>query len=172
MTKDYNGHTLRYKDSEGNWHDIPVLYQTMYEAYRSYCIANNIAYVSQAVYCQALVDIVKLADTVSEQGIVSVENGGTGASNVKAARTNLGVYSKDETEELVKKAIYGDSTQEEEAGEDSLIARVKNLETQLTALSTALNKRIDGISLQSLGLTAGSGDPGANTPGSVYFKII
>lgn len=172
MAEQYTGYTLRFKDAEGNWHDIPVLYQTMYDTYKTYCEARNIQPITQDEYCLALVDIVKLANTISESGIVTIDKGGTGAFNAEDARTNLDVYSKDETEELVKKAIYGDSTQEEEAGEDSLIARVKNLETQLAALSTALNKRIDGISLQSLGLTAGSGDPGANTPGSVYFKII
>ena len=148
------GHSINYKDDNGNWHPMSVLDQTLYDTYKAYCISEGVDYVTQEEYCQSLYDIVRLAKTMADAGVVKVESGGTGAKTTAEARENLEVYSKEEVDILIQNAL-------EEAA------------TTITALENELSEvkqRFDDLTLADLGLTVGTEAPDDNTPGTVYFR--
>lgn len=166
------GYTLSHKDDDGTWHDIPLLYQTMYDAYRTYCTLNNLEYVSKDVYYNDLVRIVELADTISEAGIVAITGGGTGATTIEEARANLNVYSKEEVQTQINNAVFGGDVPEGDATEDSMYARLGKAEQEIASLKQQLADIFDKpeATLNKLGISWNNSEPNANTPGFIYFR--
>jgi hypothetical protein len=166
------GYTLSYKGEDGVWYDIPLLYQAMYDAYRTYCTLNNLPYVSKDVYFYDLVRIVELADTISEAGIVAIEGGGTGATTIEEARANLNVYSKEEVQTQINNAVFGGDVPEGDATEDSMYARLGKAEQEIASLKQQLADIFvkPEATLNKLGISWGNFEPDANTPGFVYFR--
>lgn len=90
------GHLLKYKKADGTWVSIPVLYQSMYQAYVDYCNANGIEDVAKEDTYYATVGTLKtLVDQLkgstgslthlinilqASGGVVPVTMGGTGLS--------------------------------------------------------------------------------------------
>lgn len=148
------GHSINYKDDNGNWHPMSVLDQTLYDTYKAYCISNGIDYVTQEEYCQSLYDIVRLAKTMADAGVVTITSGGTGATTAVDARKNLGVLSEAEVNALIQTALQNANKE------------IANLKSKLAELEQKLNN----LTLADLGLIVGTEAPDNTTPGTVYFR--
>lgn len=60
------GYNFKYKNSEGVWVTIPILYMTLYDAYVSYCTAHSIVnIVSQETYYETLGNLQLLTDQLA-----------------------------------------------------------------------------------------------------------
>lgn len=169
------GHILRVRhpDNPEQWIDIPVMFQTMYQAYVEYCKANDIpedTMLDERSYYITLGTLKDIADTLSGfAGTIPLESGGTGTSvsDLNGLLAYLGlttdvnsVGNKFPTVETIKTYI---DTEVEEAKQ---LAET-NLEQTFIAL---FNKALTG-DLSDLGITSGTGDPlNTNPPGTIYIK--
>lgn len=163
---------VRHPDDPERWIDIPVMFQTMYQAYVTYCQANNIpedTMLDERSYYITLGTLKDIADTLSGYaGTIPLESGGTGTSvtNLNDLLTYLGLSSdvnsvgnKFPTTEAIKNYV---DTEVEEAKQKA------SLELQLR-FSQFLTAAQDG-NLNDLGITSGTGNPGTATPGTIYIK--
>lgn len=169
------GHVLRVRhpDNPEQWIDIPVMFQTMYQAYVEYCKANNIpedTMLDERSYYITLGTLKDIADTLSGfAGTIPLESGGTGTSvsDLNGLLAYLGlttdvnsVGNKFPTVETIKTYV---DTEVEEAKQ---LAET-NLEQTFVAL---FNKALTG-DLSDLGITSGTGDPlNTNPPGTIYIR--
>lgn len=168
------GHVLRVRhpDNPEQWIDIPVMFQTMYQAYVEYCKANNIpedTMLDERSYYITLGTLKDIADTLSGfAGTIPLESGGTGTSvsDLNGLLAYLGlttdvnsVGNKFPTVETIKTYV---DTEVEEAKQ---LAET-NLEQTFIAL---FNKALTG-DLSDLGITSGTGDPEPETNGTIYIK--
>lgn len=155
------GHVFSYKLPDGTWVNIPVLVQDMYDTYVQSCVNAGVDYVSKEIYLQKLVDVVRLAELTGTEGVVPIENGGTGATDAESARVNLEVYSEYETDREIDMAIQ------------PLIARLNVLEqetAELFDICQTLTQTISGINLKDLGIEVGTDVNNASATAKIYFE--
>lgn len=163
---------VRHPDNPEQWIDIPVMFQTMYQAYVTYCKANNIpenTMLDERSYYITLGTLKDIADTLSGYaGTIPLESGGTGTSvtNLNDLLTYLGlssdvnsVGSKFPTTEAIKS--YVDT--------EVLTAKTEATTNLLQAFMNLFNTALAG-DLSDLGITSGTGNPGTSTPGTIYIK--
>lgn len=169
------GHILRVRhpDNPEQWIDIPVMFQTMYQAYVDYCKANDIpenTMLDERSYYVTLGRLKSIADTLSGFAeTIPLTSGGTGTSvsDLNELLAYLGLTTdvnstgnKFPTVETIKTYV---DTEVEEAKQ---LAET-NLEQTFVAL---FNKALTG-DLSDLGITSGTGDPlNTNPPGTIYIK--
>lgn len=169
---------VRHPDNPEQWIDIPVMFQTMYQAYAAYCETNGKPIVlTEEAYYTVLGELSGLKASLEEYinvlqdpnaPPISTTKGGTGASvaDLKELLEYLGLSSdvnsvgnKFPTTEAIKSYV---DTEVEEAKEKA------SLELQL-AFAQLFAKAQNGH-LNDLGITSGTDDPGLNTPGTIYIK--
>jgi hypothetical protein len=169
------GHILRVRhpDNPEQWIDIPVMFQTMYQAYVEYCKANNIpedTMLDERSYYITLGTLKDIADTLSGfAGTIPLESGGTGTSvsDLNGLLAYLGLTTdvnsagnKFPTVETVKNYVDTEVEEAKQLAED-------NLEQTFVAF---FNKTFTG-DLSDLGITSGTGDPlNTNPPGTIYIR--
>ena len=168
------GHILRVRhpDNPEQWINIPVMFQTMYQAYVEYCKANNIpedTMLDERSYYITLGTLKDIADTLSGfAGTIPLASGGTGTSvsDLNGLLAYLGlttdvnsVGNKFPTVETIKTYV---DTEVEEAKQ---LAET-NLEQTFIAL---FNKALTG-DLSDLGITSGTTNPDSKTKGTIYIK--
>ena len=175
---DVQAHLFKYKletiDDHGNpktvWIPIPVMFQTMYQAYLSYCLENNIANpLTEQEYFIGISNAGNLSDLLDNEGTIIIERGGTGANNATGARANLDVYSKEETHAAINDALYGDTEEDDEGSETSLVARIKTLEQTVVVLQQNI-AALQNKKLEDFGISKGQSAPNETTKGSIYFR--
>lgn len=168
----FQGHTLSYKLPDGTWVSLPILIQDMYDTYVKACADAGVEAVDKTKYLISLVKVVELADTVGQGNVVTIELGGTGATSAEEARTNLEVYSKEETEATINR-ILGSST-DTEGEEGSLVARVLKLEEDLKQTKQALEyleETVEHINApEAVNIYYGPYKPDDNILGRIYFQ--
>ena len=160
------GYIFRIKDPNdpNKWIDVPVLYQTMYQAYKAYCESIGLSdaqILDEKTYYTALGSLKNLSDALTGTGALTTLSGGTGiaASNLSDLLNQLGL-----TGDVSK---VGDTLFPTNA---AVRAYVTN---QLNAASAIINTKISEQDAQlklKLDITYGTEDPGDNTPGDVYIK--
>lgn len=163
---------VRHPDDPERWIDIPVMFQTMYQAYVTYCQANNIpedTMLDERSYYITLGTLKDIADTLSGYaGTIPLESGGTGTSvtNLNDLLTYLGLSSdvnsvgkKFPTTEAIKN--YVDT--------EVLTAKTEATTQLMQAFTNLFNTALAG-DLSDLGITSGTDNPGTNTPGTIYIK--
>ena len=169
------GHILRVRhpDNPEQWIDIPVMFQTMYQAYVEYCKANNIpedTMLDERSYYITLGTLKDIADTLSGfAGTIPLASGGTGTSvsDLNGLLAYLGlttdvnsVGNKFPTVETIKTYVDTEVEEAKQLAED-------NLEQTFVAF---FNKTFTG-NLSDLGITSGTGNPlNTNPPGTIYIK--
>lgn len=171
-----NGHVLKIRDGNDpeRWIEIPVLYQTMYDAYRAFCDINNItAVLSERDYYATLGNLKTIAEQLTGYGgTIPLESGGTGfpASNILELLTYLGLVSdfdgasdeKFPSAKLVENTIEGAKTELKE-----LIA------TNHTAAKEYADIVVNALDLKKLNILSGSTNPPSDPDipdGTVYIK--
>jgi len=175
-------HVIKFRDKSGQWHTIPVVYQTIYNAYVEYCQSQKdpIDPIDMHEFYNVFTiltrsELIKNIINNSYNDVLPIEAGGTGASSAEAARTKLEVYSKQDIDNKL-----GNS------GEDSigtqlqaLQAFLNEVDTDLSRLTEDLNEVQDkvnslpnNIDLAAVGISVGTDEPNSNTKGMLYFRYI
>ena len=159
---------IRHPEDPNRWIDLPIIYQTMYQAYKAYCEANDVpeeSILDERAYYITLGTLKNIADTLTGQaGSIPLEAGGTGASvsSLDALLAYLGLTTnindtgaKFPTAETVKDYLDAVAT----SAEQNIMQLV---ETRFNSLTTDLS---------TLGITCGVKDPEqVNPPGVIYIK--
>lgn len=161
------GHILRVRhpDNPEQWIDIPVMFQTMYQAYVEYCKANDIpedSMLDERSYYITLGTLKDIADTLSgAAGTIPLKSGGTGVSvpDLDGLLTYLGLTTDINS--------VGNKFPTTEAIKSYVDTEVKKAKDQA---DTNLEQRFTSASLSDLGITSGTAPAGRNTPGTIYIK--
>jgi hypothetical protein len=178
------GHVFKVKHPNGvDWIEIPILYQTMYQAYVDYCKDNNVPVIlSQVEYYimlgelkglrEALEEYVNILQDQSSQPL-SRTKGGTGVSvdTVSELAEYLGLTSNlDDTSGnkfpntvVVKGAITQSAT-------DTYNTLKQELDSSILTVNQTINNAFNDFGLDDLGISAGTKKPDENTPGTIYIK--
>ena len=95
MSENQNTTILSIKNEAGEWVDIPVFYQTAYQAYVAYCTANEQTPITIAQFYNVFnvlantTFLQELIDTFEGKGALPINAGGTGADTAVGALRNL-----------------------------------------------------------------------------------
>jgi hypothetical protein len=161
---DVTMHTLCIKNENGEWVEIPVFYQTVYNCYKDYCVEHNMSVLTVDAFYNVfsmLADsgfINTLLEQFQNQDVIPISLGGTGASTAEGARTNLGVASATDLQNAINTI-------------NVLNYNHNIMQTDINAMQATLGS-LSNINLNRLGVTWGEQAPGEDTPGTLYFKII
>lgn len=162
------GHIFKYKDKDGNWIEIPILVESMYNAYVAYCTKNSIEPVPETIYYQSVGQLKKL-----------VEDLGSSAENLNAIANSLAQGALPQNLGGLGVAIGTD--EEYTTLQDALVqladvvttqqlnARVTALQSTINTLQTNMNTSIAGKE-DAASFSKGDKTPTANTPGKYYFQ--
>ena len=88
---------LSFKNAQGEWVNVPAIYQTAYQAYVAYCNSTQKTPITLAQFYNVfniLADsnfINQLLSASEETGVLPVAMGGTGAVTAEGALQNLGI---------------------------------------------------------------------------------
>ena len=179
---DHNGHLFRFRDPNdpNKWIDIPILYQTMYMAYLAYCEEHGIAEsarLSEEAYYTTLGTIKSIADTLTGYGgTIPLSAGGTGigVGTINELLEYLGLASDMEAvlnNDAINPSEYFPSVFAVKQHVDSRIDDVvQDMQESEEALNNKITSAKDSITLASLGISSGTTNPNANTPGTIYIK--
>lgn len=168
------GHILRVRhpDNPEQWIDIPVMFQTMYQAYVEYCKANNIpedSMLDERSYYITLGTLKDIADTLSgAAGTIPLKSGGTGVSvpDLNGLLAYLGL-----TTDINSSGNKFPTAETTKTYVDTEVEEAKQLaETNLQQTFMALFNKAATGDLSDLGITSGTGKPGPNTKGTIYIK--
>lgn len=177
---------VRHPDTD-EWLPIPILYQTMYQAYRDYCETNGKPVVlDEETYYTVVGELQGIKNALQEYVNVlndpnspplSLAKGGTGVSvaNLAALLNYLGLTAdltdatgtKFPTTVVVKEAIDTVSA--------SIDAKVSASYEAATAHIDEMRQYVDtsiaNYTLSDIGITAGTGNPPANAKdGDIFIK--
>lgn len=177
---------VRHPDT-GEWLPIPILYQTMYQAYRDYCETNGKPVVlDEETYYTVVGELQGIKNALQEYVNVlndpnspplSLAKGGTGVSvaNLAELLNYLGLTAdladatgtKFPTTVVVKEAIDTVSA--------SIDAKVSASYEAATAHIAEMRQYVDtsiaNYTLSDIGITAGTGNPPANAKdGDIFIK--
>jgi hypothetical protein len=182
MSQGYQGHLFRVKHPEtGEWIDIPVLYQTMYQAYRKYCEDNGVTPLDEVKYYELMNNLNAYYDTLqanlatlkeyietlesSQNSTLSLKRGGTGFSveNVAELLRNLGLTDNIAPDPNAPFAfptrnVVGDAI-------NALWGAVTNNNNYCVDTTNRIQNQ-----LNNLGFTYGTEPPNDWTPGTIYIK--
>lgn len=171
----YNpGHILKIRNPNKpeQWIDIPVLYQTMYQAYKSYCEANNIpenSILDERAYYITLGTLKDIADTMTGYaGTIPLESGGTGTSvsDLSGLLAYLGL--------ITSITNAADKFPTSKAVKTYVDTEVSEAKEELKEFSDGSWNEFYGFiadgDLSIVGITSGTTNPNSNTEGVIYIK--
>lgn len=177
---------VRHPDTD-EWLPIPILYQTMYQAYRDYCETNGKPVVlDEETYYTVVGELQGIKDALQEYVNVlndpnspplSLAKGGTGVSvaNLAELLNYLGLTAdltdatgtKFPTTVVVKEAIDTVSASIDAKVSASYEAATEHIDEMRQYVDTA----IANYTLSDIGITAGTGNPPANAKdGDIFIK--
>lgn len=96
-TTNNDTYMLSYKNEKGEWVDIPVIYQTAYQAYVAHCVAEDKTPITIEQFYSVFNILAntgfiqQLVETLDGISTLPVNMGGTGATTVEEALQNLGI---------------------------------------------------------------------------------
>lgn len=161
-------HVIKYRNEKGDWVSIPVIYQTAYRAYVDFCKAKGIEPSGiDGFYgaIQLLTNTPFLDNLIQASGgnaPLPLECGGTGGDNNAAARYNLDVYSKEETQLMIDYLIHN--------ALKSIRERLDKCVTEET-FNDVLNNTLGDVNLENLKIGYGEELPDAATSDyKIFFK--
>lgn len=161
------GHLFKYKDKDGNWIEIPILVESMYNAYVAYCTKNSIEPVPETIYYQSVGQLKKL-----------VEDLGSSAENLNAIADSLAQGALPQNLGGLGVAIGTDDypTLQDALVKLANVVTIKQLDDEAAALQaaiktlqTSMNTSIAGKE-DAASFSKGTAAPTANTPGKYYFQ--
>jgi hypothetical protein len=172
------GHIFKVKHPDNNeWIEIPVLFQTMYQAYVAYCKENNkdVA-LSESEFYDILGELRSLKATVEEYLDVAAENANATLSLSKGG-TGTSVQTLAKLLEYLGLTTNIDSTGNKFPTTETVKAAIdRGVTSAKTYADSRINNAFETFTLLDLGVTAGTVDPNYNTmldgmaDGAIYIK--
>lgn len=182
------GHVLKVRHPDTNeWVPIPILYQTMYQAYRDYCETNGKPVVlDEETYYTVVGELQGIKDALQEYVAVlndpnspplSLTKGGTGVSvtNLAELLNYLGLTAdltdttgtKFPTTVVVKEAINTVA----ESIDAKVAASYEAATEHIDEMREYIDTSIANYKLSDIGITAGTGNPPTNAKdGDIFIK--
>lgn len=161
------GHTFKYKDKDGNWIEIPILVESMYNAYVAYCTKKNIDPVSEDTYYQSVGDLQNLVNKLDGSAdqvaaLISALGDGVLPQRLGGLGVAIGSDAYPTLQDALVKLANMVTLEQFTANNATLANSIADVDTELRGLLT--DKK------DASAFSYGTKTPDKNTSGEYYFQ--